>query len=145
MREKPFSTYQKAIFSHNFDYLNFGRFDAGAVLHHSNYYHLFEDLRERFLIKSGISYKSLMDEGYHLPLVESSQKFIKPVFYNQVITGLLFLDKISRTSISFNHELQNEKKETLNLTTTKHVFVSLSNGIFKPTAIPDKITNLFKE
>lgn len=144
MREKPFSTYKKAIFSHTFDHIHFGQFDAGQVLYHANYFHLLEELRERFLFSKNLSYKGLMDAGYHLPIVESNQKFIRPVHYQELVEGSLFLGTLKRSSIIFEYELRSKDDTLLHLASTTLVSVRGSNGNFKPAILPEFLTKLFE-
>jgi len=144
MREKPFSTFKKAIFSHTFDHIHFGQFDAGQVLYHANYFHLLEELRERFLFSKNLSYKGLMDEGYHLPIVESNQKFIRPIHYQEEVVGHLFLGTLKRSSITFEYELQTVDQTVIHLAATTLVSVKAIDGNFKPAILPQFLTDLFE-
>lgn len=133
----------KKLFSFNFEYINFGRFDAGGVMHHSNYYHLLEELRERYLISKSLSYKKLMDDGFHLPIVHSEQFFLKPVLYDQKLIGNLYVNQLKNSSISLYHEILNDKLDILHITITKHVLVKNIKGEFKVTKITKSLADIF--
>lgn len=143
MKENISSKGLKKLFSFTFNYINFGRFDAASVLHHANYYHLLEELRERYLISKSMSYKKLMDSGYHLPLVTSQQYFLKPIHYNQVVIGNLYTYEMKNSSICIFHELCDESNDILHITITKHVLVSGVAPHFKVCKLTDELRELF--
>jgi len=53
--------------------------DAQGVLHHSNYFRLFEEAQGRSYLRSlGVPYSKLREEGYEVVLLEAECRFKKP-------------------------------------------------------------------
>jgi acyl-CoA thioester hydrolase len=61
--------------------VRFSEVDALRIVWHGNYVKYFEDGREAFGAKYGISYLDVMDSGYVTPVVKMSMEFKKPLEY----------------------------------------------------------------
>jgi len=61
--------------------VRFSEVDALRIVWHGNYVKYFEDGREAFGTKYGISYLDVMDSGYVTPVVKMSLEFKKPLEY----------------------------------------------------------------
>jgi len=61
--------------------IRFSEVDALRIVWHGNYVKYFEDGREAFGTKYGISYLNVMDSGYVTPVVKMSMEFKKPLKY----------------------------------------------------------------
>lgn len=61
--------------------VRFSEVDALRIVWHGNYVKYFEDGREAFGARYGISYLDVMDSGYVTPVVKMSMEFKKPLEY----------------------------------------------------------------
>jgi acyl-CoA thioester hydrolase len=112
--------------------------DAQGVLHHSNYFKLFEEARGELLRSFGIPYSKLREEGYEVVLLEADCGFKKPIFYDEEVCVEIKLDSMDRYFFSFSYRLFVE--DSLRAEgRTKHCFVKGS----RLTSIPKKVRELF--
>lgn len=118
--------------------LRLGEFDLGGVLYHANYFHLYEMAREEFLRHSGTPYAELVKNGQHLAVVESQQKFLKPIFYGMPLQIELTACSVKRASISFQYRIFS-KDVLLHKAITIHAFIELKGTTFASTRLPDLI------
>jgi acyl-CoA thioester hydrolase len=112
--------------------------DAQGVLHHSNYFRLFEEARGELLRSLGIPYSKLREEGYEVVLLEAECRFKKPIFYDEEVCVEIELDSMDRYFFGFSYRLFVEdslKAEGK----TKHCFVREG----RLTSIPKKVRELF--
>ncbi|MFZ8785786.1 acyl-CoA thioesterase [Thermocrinis sp.] len=112
--------------------------DAQGVMHHSNYFRLFEEARGELLRSLGIPYSKLREEGYEVVLLEAECRFKKPIFYDEEVCVEIKLDSMDRYFFSFSYRLFVE--DSLRAEgRTKHCFVKGS----RLTSIPKKVRELF--
>ena len=112
--------------------------DAQGVLHHSNYFRLFEEARGELLRSLGIPYSKLREEGYEVVLLEAECRFKKPILYDEEVCVEIRLDSMDRYFFGFSYRLSVEN----NLRAegkTKHCFVREG----RLTSIPKKVRELF--
>ncbi len=112
------------------------------MLYHANYYHLFESAREAFLSAVRYPYKELVANRQHLVLIESHQRFVKPIRYGQSVKLDLAMVSVKKSSMVFQYQLymgQEDEKSIVHRAWTKHAFVSQNKiGVFRPTSIPEE-------
>lgn len=117
-----------------------GEFDLGGVLYHANYFHLYEETREALLRQIGLPYNKLVEDNFHLAVVESSQEFIKPISYGQEVKVILSIQDITRSSAIFYYEIIDTRTaDLLHEAWTKQVFVQRLDNGFKPRRWPEKL------
>ena len=119
----------------------FGEFDLGGVLYHSNYFHIYEQIREDFLSKGPYPYPKLVKSNCHLAVVESRQKFIKPIYYGEAFKAELIFSEVKRVSVTAEYRLYNEN--TLHLGQTKLVYIDSSAGAFAVNPLPEDLRDYF--
>jgi len=109
------------------DFLDFrvryGETDQMGVVYYGNYAQYFEMGRTEWLRKFGLSYKWMEDNGIMLPVVDLSVKYIKSATYDDVLTVVTQLKKITTIKIEFEYEIYNERKELLTKGATTLVFI----------------------
>ena len=59
--------------------------DHAGVMWHGNYFYWLEECRINALSEVGINYFELTKKGYEFPLIDSSIKYIKPLFLGDKI------------------------------------------------------------
>jgi len=98
--------------------------DQMGVVHHGNYAQYYEIARtECFEACSGISYESMEKEGVMLPILELRSKFLKPAFYNQLLTIKSIVKTLPSVRLTVDYEIYNPNGELINIASTTLVFV----------------------
>jgi acyl-CoA thioester hydrolase len=110
--------------------------------YYGNYALYLEVGRVETLRSIGMSYKTLEDMQILLPVLELNIKYIKPCFYDDLITIKTTITSLPKLRIAFAYEIYNEKKELLTTATTTLVFVSEKS--MKPTLCPTELTELLQ-
>ena len=101
--------------------------DQMGVVHHGNYAQYYEIARtECFEACSGMSYESMETEGVMLPILDMTSKFLKPAFYNQVLTVKSIVKDLPSVRLKVDYEIYNEANELINIASTTLVFVDKS-------------------
>ena len=114
--------------------VHFYETDAQGFMHHSNYFRLFEETRGEFLRSLGFPYSELRKKGFEVVLVDAYAKYLRPVFYDDLLEVELKLDHLSKVKFGFNYtvsvggELKAKGK-------TSHCVIK--NG--KPVKIPEEL------
>ena len=60
--------------------------DHPGIMWHGTYFNWLEEVRVNALSKAGINYIDLTKNGYELPLIYTSIKYISPLFLGEIIT-----------------------------------------------------------
>jgi len=124
--------------------IRYGETDQMGYCYYGNYAQFLEIGRVETLRELGVSYKNLEESGIMLPVAELNVKYIKPSFYDDLITIKTTITKTPSVKIEFDYEIYNESNELLTIAYTKLVFVNKST--MKPRYCPEelleKINNL---
>lgn len=128
---------------HSFEYLiphvRLGEFDLGGVLYHANYFHLLEETREAWLASLGFPYPTLANAGLHFAIVESNQKFLKPIRYGQALKVMLQTSAVRKSTLSVEYQiylnLPKEEKQLVHTARTVLAHIQSANGTFRSKAI----------
>ncbi len=117
--------------------------DRMNYVYYGNYAQYFEVARVEALRNLGVSYKNLEElEGVMLPVLDYQIKFIKPAFYDELLTIKTSITKLPQARIYFEYEILNEKNEVINLASTTLVFVRKET--MKPMIAPDSLLSKLK-
>jgi len=99
--------------------------DQMGVVHHSNYAQYYELARtECFEACSGMTYDTMETEGVMLPILELQSKYLKPAYYNQVLTIKSIVNTLPTVRLKVDYEIYNEANELINTGMTLLVFVN---------------------
>ena len=137
-----------ALFEYDIPDLRLGEFDLGGVLYHANYYHLYEQAREALLRSGGTPYPGLVDNGFHLAVVEAQQSFMRPIYYGEQIRVKVACAEIGSSTLTLRYEISAGRGETLEKAhsgSTKLVFVANSGGRLKPSRMPENLITIFQD
>lgn len=117
--------------------------DKMGYSYYGNYPTYYEVGRTEFLREMGLSYKQLEDDGYMMPIVSMSVKYIKPANYDDLLTIRTFYKKFHSIKVEFDYEIYNQRDELINTGNTLLVFVKETTR--KPTQAPDYYLELLKK
>ncbi|MDX9881629.1 MAG: thioesterase family protein [Prolixibacteraceae bacterium] len=116
--------------------------DQMGTVHHSNYVKYYETARWELFRSIGISYRSVEDAGYMLPVTRMNFRFMKTTRYDTLLTVKTTLKAIKGVRIWFVYKLYNEQNELINEAETELAFVSRNN--WKPCAAPGFVMDAIK-
>jgi len=117
--------------------------DQMGTVHHSNYVKYFETARWELFRSIGISYSSVEEAGYMLPVISMKFKFLKTTKYDALLSVKTILKAIKGVRIWFTYKLYNEQNELINEAETELAFVGRDN--WKPCAAPVFVLNAIFE
>ena len=98
--------------------------DHAGVMWHGTYFNWLEEGRVNALSKAGINYVDLTKNGFELPLIDTSIKYIAPLFLgDNIIIETLF--KISKSpKIKIHSKFINKSKKVLTVAEVNLVLIN---------------------
>ena len=73
--------------------------DQMGYVYYGNYASYFEVARVDMLRSIGLSYKAMEDSGIMMPVLELKSKYIKPAYYDDLLTIKVIIKEIPQTRI----------------------------------------------
>ncbi len=108
--------------------------DKMGYAHHGNYASYIEEARTDMMRSIGISYLEMENKGIMLPVLELQTTFLKPAFYDDVITIKTIVEEYPSIRFKLLYEIYNQKNELMSTAKTTLVFVNADT--MKPTRPP---------
>lgn len=93
--------------------IRFSEVDVMNVVWHGSYPLYFEDAREAFGAKYGLSYKRYMDEKVFAPIVELDIKYKRPILYGMTPVVRIVYRPTEAAKIVFDYEIVDAEKGTV--------------------------------
>lgn len=121
--------------------------DKMGVVYYGNYARYYEIGRTEMIRDLGFTYKQMEDMDIMLPARSLKINFLKPAYYDDLLTIRTIIDTIPKVKFPIKTEIYNEKKELINY---GEVVLAFFNSITnKPFAAPkfftDELTRIFQE
>lgn len=123
--------------------IRYSETDQMGYCYYGNYAQFFEIGRVETLRSLGVSYKELEEKGIMLPVLTYEVKFIKPTFYDDLITVKTIIKNIPKARIDFDYEIYSENNILLTSAHTTLVFIQSES--MKPCPAPFEIIEKLKE
>lgn len=119
--------------------------DRMGYVYYGNYAEYYDVARVEALRELGLIYKEVEDSGIILPVHTFNIKYLKPAFYDDILTVKTYIKEIPKVRLTIYYETFNERKEMINSGETTLVFINVKTN--KPTGAPEsfieRITNYF--
>ena len=93
--------------------IRFSEVDVMNVVWHGSYPLYFEDAREAFGAKYGLSYKRYMDERFFAPIVELDIKYKRPILYGMTPVVRIVYRPTEAAKIVFDYEIVDAETGTV--------------------------------
>ena len=116
--------------------VRYGETDRMGFAYYGNYAQYYEVGRVEALRKLGWNYKEMEDSGILLPVYTFGIKYLKPAFYDDLLSVKTMIKELPKARIRFDYEMYNEKGEKLNEGETTLVFVDAKTK--RPCGAPAK-------
>ena len=107
--------------------------DMMGVVYHGNYLPWFEVGRTTLLKEMGLPYRQLEADGYRLPVLEISAKYLRPAVYDDTITIVTLLREKPLLRIRLEYEVR-RGVELLATGWTVHAFIDREGKPVRPPA-----------
>jgi acyl-CoA thioester hydrolase len=117
--------------------------DQMGYVHHNNYVKYYETARWELFEQLGIPYKAVEEKGFMLPVTRMDLKFIKPAYYDELLTIETTLHKISGAKIFFRYKLFNEAGTLINKAEVTLAFINSATR--QPCLAPEFIWQKVKQ
>ncbi len=120
--------------------------DPMNVVYYGNYAQYFEVGRVEGLRALGISYKTMEEMGFMLPVVELNIKYLRPAKYDDSITIKTMIKQLPVDHrIQFDQEIFNQDGKLLTIGTVKLYFMdnTLSKRACMPPFLSEKLSPYF--
>ena len=101
--------------------------DHAGVMWHGSYFNWLEEGRINALSEVGVNYFDITKRGFDLPLINSSIKYIKPLYLGDkiIIESIFNIGKSPK--INVNQKFLNKKKEVLTIAEVNMVLINKDN------------------
>jgi len=130
------------ITSENDIQIRYDEVDKMGYVYHGNYAKYYHISRTELLRKIGICDKEMENHNIILPVTEMSIKYIKPIYYDDIITIKTSLHNIPTSRMKFHHVVLNHNNEVINQADSTVAFVDIDTR--KPIRTPQFIVNKIK-
>jgi len=130
------------ITSENSIQIRYDEVDKMGYVYHGNYAKYYHISRTELMRNIGFSDKELESHNVILPIIELNVKYLKPVYYDDVITIKTYLRQLPDSRMTFEHEVRNVVGELINTASSTVVFVD--NVTRRPMRAPDFFVDKLK-
>ena len=114
--------------------------DMMGVVYHGNYLPWFEVGRTTLLKELGLPYRRLEEEGYRLPVLEVSARYLRPAVYDDTVTIVTRLHERPLLRIRLEYEVR-RGDELLATGHTVHAFIDREGRPVRPPASAATVFN----
>ena len=126
--------------------VRYGETDQMGYLYYGNYAQYYEIGRVEMLRSLGLTYKSMEQEhGIMMPVMTLQQRFVRPAYYDELLTIRTGLRKMPDHFITFHVEIFNEKGKLVNGGSVKLCFVDVKTNktVNAPAYLLEKLRPYF--
>ena len=123
--------------------VRYGETDQMGYLYYGNYAQYYEVGRVEFLRDLGFEYKKLENEfQVMMPVMSLNCRYVRPVYYDDLITVETTLRQLPDRFITFHMELKNEAGKLVNGGSVKLCFVDRKT--MKSIKVPEVLLNILE-
>ena len=130
------------ITSENKIRVRYDEVDKMGYVYHGNYARYYHISRTELFRKLGLCDKELESQNIILPVIEMTIKYLKPIFYDDVITIETRIEELPSSRMEFTHKVFNQMHEIINEASSTLVFVDSNTR--KPMRAPEIILKKIK-
>lgn len=117
--------------------------DKMGYLYYGNYALYYEIGRVEALRELGMTYQQMEDEQkVMMPVMSFYSKYIRPAYYDNLLTIKTIVDEMPRRDILFKGEIYNQQDQLINTAEVKLAFVSIKD--YKRMHAPSFFLDLIK-
>ncbi|CCZ43161.1 putative uncharacterized protein [Bacteroides sp. CAG:545] len=113
--------------------VRFSEVDPIRVVWHGNYLKYMEDAREAFGRKYGLSYVTIVENGYYCPIFDYHVRFMHSASYDDVLLVTIKYKPSRGAKICFEYEIRRERDDKVVLTASTIQLFTTSDGVLEPS------------
>ena len=113
--------------------------DQMGFAYYANYLVWFEVGRTDWLRQRGVTYRSLEEKGYLLPVTEAHCRYLASARYDDLLFVCARATRLTRVQLRFEYRILHESGGTLAMGHTEHCFLSREG---RPVRVPPEVRNL---
>ncbi|ARU59723.1 thioesterase [Tumebacillus avium] len=120
--------------------------DQMAIVYHANYLNWFEVGRTEWLREYGLSYRSMEEQGWLLPVTEVWCKYHASAKYDDLVRIKIWIDTLSKLRMTFGYEVTRATDgEKLVSGKTEHVFINREGQVQRINRILPDLYELMQQ
>lgn len=77
--------------------------DLMGIVHHANYLKYVESGRVEYLRRRGVDYRSFVERGLHMPVVEAKLRYQRPARFDDALCVVVRLAALTRVTVRFDY------------------------------------------
>lgn len=117
--------------------------DRMGYAYHGHYAEYFEIARCDWCRQLGMPYKEIEERGIIMPVVELNMKYLRPAFYDDVLTVKIILKEKPDRRIVMEGEFYNQQQKLTTLASASIAFVEKET--MKPVRVPEFISEAIEK
>ena len=128
--------------------VRYGETDQMGYLYYGNYAQYFEVGRAEMIRSIGLTYRDMeLEHGILMPVMSLNMRFVRPALYDELLTVKTTLRELPQRTITFHHEIFNEKNKLVNGGSVKLTFVNAETNKSEnaPEYLLEKLRPYFEE
>lgn len=128
--------------------VRYGETDQMGYLYYGNYAQYYEVGRAEMIRSVGLTYRDMeVEHGTLMPVMSLNMRFVRPALYDELMTIKTTLRKLPDRTITFHHEIFNEKNKLVNGGSVKLTFVDATTmkSVTAPEYLLEKLRPYFEE
>lgn len=128
--------------------VRYGETDQMGYLYYGNYAQYYEVGRAEMIRSLGLTYRDLeVEHSVMMPVMSLNMRFVRPALYDELLTVTTTLRKLPERTITFHHEIFNEKNKLVNGGSVKLTFIDAKTykSIDAPEVLVGKLRSFFEE
>lgn len=115
--------------------------DPGNVVYHSRYLDLYHDARDQYMEAAGYDYRTIMDKGMHLAVVDAHLLYKRPVRYLDTISVKTRVAWMRSRSLGVVQEIWKKDNEKAFLCNSATISLTCIGPDFTATHIPQELAD----
>jgi acyl-CoA thioester hydrolase len=122
--------------------------DMMGIVHHANYVVYFERGRLEYMRRRGLSYKDMVERGFHMPVVELGIRYRKPAQFDDLLCIETRLGASSRVTVRFDYSIKRSHADPAlaasqppDLLLDGHILLACVDAGHRPRRLPEDIVS----
>lgn len=127
--------------------VRYGETDQMGYLYYGNYAQYYEVGRVETIRSLGLSYKEMEEKhGIWLPVMSLETRFVRPAYYDELLTVRSELRELPNQYITFHVEIRNEQRKLVNAGRVRLCFFDAQTKkvVHPPDFLLDKLRPFFE-
>lgn len=113
----------------------YGDTDAAGIVYYGTYFRWFEVGRAELMRRAGLSYRTVMEQGVLLPVIEAAASYSAPARYDDVLKIRAEIREFRGVRLTFGYRIEREDGVLLVSGHTVHAFTGHDGRPVRPPGV----------